>query len=62
MNRQCTMCKKVKPLNLFYKTKYRCMKCMKPIYKKRMRDTKESQDLEDRIEEMLSDYIEIKNI
>ena len=57
--RTCTICKEKKDMTQFYKTKYRCKTCMKPIYYKNNQAQKEWKCKEKEIEKTLSPYIYI---
>ncbi len=54
--RLCKICKEEKDISEFYKTKYRCKECMKPIYTKDNNKAKAWKQKEKQIEDMLENY------
>lgn len=53
-NRKCTICKETKDINDFYKTKYRCKKCMKESIKDNNRKSREWKKKERDLEELIN--------
>lgn len=54
--RRCTICKKEKRIDKFYKTKYRCKVCMKDIITENNRKVREWKKRERAIEDSLINY------